>query len=206
MAQKSIELISDFQATGWKTPGLYERLFELTEQTHEIGSFAQEFLSTFQKSATIFTDALSYVSRDQFNELIHQALAILVYEENENAEDLIHNASLQFPKLLRESLPLIFELRTNRSSYYASYPWRGLTTNNISPFKAALLDPGTILDDRVFLFKALLATRDFTTVKFAVQYACRSELFGEKEIGIRLVGEMESVGLLSETALLKGIA
>lgn len=194
MAQKSIELISDFQATGWKTPRLYERLYELTEQTYEIGSFAQEFLSTFQKSATIFKDALSYVSRDQFRELIQQALAILVRDENENAEDLIHNASLQFPELLRESLSLIFELRINRSCYYAPYPWRGLTTDKISPFEAALLDPETSLDNRVFLFKSLLATRDDTTVKFAVQYACKSELFGEKEIGVRLAGEMESVG------------
>lgn len=194
MAQKSKELISDFQATGWKTPRLYERLFELTEQTHEIDSFAQEFLSAFKKSAAIFKDALSYVSRNQFAELIQQALAILAYEENENAEDLIHSASLQFPELLRDHVSLIFELQPNSGSYYASYPWRNLTTNKISQFKAALLDSGTSLDDRIFLFKCLLATRDFATVNFAVQYACKSELFGEKEIGIRLTGDMESVG------------
>lgn len=203
MTQKSVELISDFQATGWKTPRLYERLFELTEQTHEIGSFAQRFLSTFQKSATIFKDALSYISRDQFTELIQQALAILVYEENENAEDLIHSASLQFPELLRDHLPLIFELQPNRHSYYASYPWRGLTTNEISPFKATLLDPETSLDDRVWLFKSLLATRDFATVKFAVQYACNSALFGEKEIGVRLVGELELVGFTVRNGIIE---
>src|SRR5690349_11167517 len=122
MTDKATQLISDFRLNGWKTNRLYERLFELSPDTGELHGFLEEYLAAFDESATFFNDALSYINEAQFEKLVQQSLDILRTTKNENAEEVILYASLQFPHLLHDKLKLIFELKPNERTYYAGYP------------------------------------------------------------------------------------
>ncbi|MGN6493184.1 MAG: hypothetical protein ACTHLE_14385 [Agriterribacter sp.] len=194
MGEKAEKLISDFSISGWKTPNIYERLFELVNKPQEIYSFSKNFLISFEKGATLFNDSLSYIEREQFDQLIRLALDILKQQKNENAEAVISYASLQFPELLHEHLVLIFELKPNELSYYADYPWRHLSTEKIRPFKDKLKNSSVSLSDRQKLFSCLLETRDLKTVEFAYQFAIDNNLFNREDIKDYLTRCLESVG------------
>ena len=77
MASRAEQYILDFKASGWKMPDLYERLLELASDSAEAFLFCKSFLQNFEKGATIFDDALSYIEKEQFAKLIVLALDIL---------------------------------------------------------------------------------------------------------------------------------
>lgn len=171
MTDKATQLIADFKEKKWKAPQVYERMFELAEDEESISRFTQQYLNTFPEEATVFNDALSYISKQHFEQLVTEALQLLKAGDNESAESVIHYASLQFPELLHPHLELIFELAPNVSAYYAEYPWRHLPPQKTEIFKAKLIHPQTSPADKQRLFNCLLETRDMEAVRFAYQYA-----------------------------------
>ena len=192
MASKAEKFILDFKKNGWNLPNLYERLFELTDHSKDIYSFCKLFLSNFEKGAPIFNDSLSYIEKEQFAELIVVALDILKQKkQNENAEQVIEYASLQFPELLYEHLELIFEIRPNESTYYAEYPWRNLSPEKATFYKSKLQNSETSKADKQKIFSCLLETRDIETVNFAFQFALNTNLFDKEDI---LIYCLEAVG------------
>lgn len=194
MIEKAEKLINDFKENSWNTPNLYGRLFELTSNPETAFIFCKFFLTSFEKGATIFDDALSYVEKERFSKLIILSLDILKQQKNENAEEVIEYASLQFPELLHDHLELIFELRPNESAFYAEYPWRNLPSEKIKPFRDKFTSPTTSLSDKQKLFSCLLETRDLETIKFAHQFALETNLFERKDIDSYLTYYLESVG------------
>ena len=192
MTSKSEKLILDFKENGWKIPNLYERLFELTDNSKEIYSFCKQFLCNFEKGATIFNDSLSYIEKEQFAELIVLALDILKrQQQNENAEEVIEYASLQFPELLHEHLELIFEIKPNEKAFYSDYPWRNLPPEKIIVYKNKLKSSENSKSDMQKLFTCLLETRDLETIKFAYQFALNTNLFDRADY---LIYYLEAVG------------
>ena len=192
MISKSEKLILDFKTNGWNTPNLYERLFELTDNSKEIYSFCKQFLNNFEKRATIFNDSLSYIEKEQFEELIVLALDILKQKQhNKNAEAVIEYASLQFPELLHKHLELIFEIRPNEKAFYSDYPWRNLSIEKTVVYKDKLQSLETSRSDKQKLFSCLLETRDLETIKFAYQFALNTSLFDREDY---LIYYLESVG------------
>lgn len=194
MTDNAEKLISDFKINGWRTQHLYERFFELTNDPEAIYLFCKFFLHEFEKTATLFNDALSYITKKQFAALVTESLAILKQHQNENAEAVIEYASLQFPDLLHEHLELIFELNPNENAYYADYPWRNLPPEKNGVFKNKLKDPQTSLSDKQRLFSCLLETRDVETIQFAFQLALNENLFDRKDLEAHLIYYLEDVG------------
>lgn len=194
MLDKAKKLLSDFKDKGWKTEELYERLFELTNDSDSLYAFAEEFLTTFNKGATIFNDSLSYLKREQFEKLIGIALSILQKGENDNAESVIAYASLQFPDLLHPHLETIFELKPNESTYYAEYSWRKLEKSKIKIWKEKLENSQTSIEEKRKLFSCLLETRDLETIEQVYRYALSNNLFVRKDLEEYLIGYLETVG------------
>lgn len=194
MTDKATNLINDYKLKGWQTDRLYERLFDLTLNSDDTYSFAAEYLNLFEKNATIFNDILSYIDKEQFTELINISLAILKTKENENAESVIEYVSLQFPDLLHNQLQLIFELNPNGKTFYANYPWRNLKKDKIEFYKTNFIDTNTSIENRIKLFKCLLETRDFETVKFVFNYALNEVIFDNNNLEEYLIAHLELVG------------
>src|SRR5690554_3401402 len=194
MTEKAEKLIYDFKKNGWNTPNIYGRLFEFTNNPETTFIFCKLFLTNFEKGATIFNDSLSYIGKEQFSELITLALDILKQRPNENAEEVIEYASLQYPELLHDYLELIFELKPNESAFYSDYPWRKLPPEKSKKYKDKLKEQTTSLSDKQKLFSCLLETRDLETIKFAYQFAIDTNLFERDDIENFLTYYLESVG------------
>lgn len=200
MTDKAKQLITDFKNSGWQTPNLYERLFNLTSNSSETFYFATEYLKSFEKNATIFNDSLSYIDKSQFADLISLALDILKNEKNENAESVIEYASLQFPELLHNDLELVFDRIPNHHNFYAFYPWRHLAKEKIKFLKNKLTDIKTTVNDKKKLFECLLQTRDIETVNFAYDFAINNDLFSINNSQDVLLSYLELVGFTLRNA------
>lgn len=203
MIEKAKNLIEDFNQQGWKAPNLYERLFEFIGNAEATFTFCRLFLTNFEKGATIFNDSLSYIEKAQFSELIVHSLNILKHQANENAEAVIEYASLQFPELLHQYLALIFELKANESAFYAEYPWRNLSAEQIKPFVLKMESHTTSLSDKRRLYRCLIETRDLDTLNFAYQFAFEHNIFEREDLEDYLTYDLESVGFTFKNGKIK---
>lgn len=194
MKEKAENLIDDFKQQGWKTPNLYERLFELLDDHQAASTFCLLFMTNFEKGATIFNDSLSYIEKADFSKLIVLSLDRLKQQHNENADAVIEYASLQFPELLHPYLDLIFELKPNESAFYAEYPWRNLAADDIKPFIEKIKSHSTALLDQQKLYRCLMETRNLDTLNFAYQFAVKNNIFAREDIEDYLIDDLESVG------------
>lgn len=194
MKEKAENLIDDFKQQGWKTPNLYERLFELLDDHQATSTFCLLFMTNFEKGATIFNDSLSYIEKADFSKLIVLSLDRLKQQHNENADAVIEYASLQFPELLHPYLDLIFELKPNESAFYAEYPWRNLAADDIKPFIEKIKSHSTALLDQQKLYRCLMETRNLDTLNFAYRFAVKNNIFAREDIEDYLIDDLESVG------------
>lgn len=191
MNEKVEKLISDFKTRGWNTPNLYERFFEFADHPQCVYEFCVCFVNNFDHATTLFDDALSYIKRDDFLELIELSINIMKQKTNENAEAVISYASLQYPDLLHDHLEQIFELGINQSTYYAEYPWRNLSSEKAIMYREKLQSDETTVSDKQRLFRCLLETRDLETVRFAYQFALDTNMFDDMDF---LIYYLEAVG------------
>ena len=194
MSNKPDKLIADFKEQGWQVPNLYDRLFELCDNPLDIFSFCRQFLLEFEDSITLFNDALSYLNKENFEQLIVLALEIIKNKKNknENAAEVIAYASLQFPNLLHQHLDILFKIKPNDSSYYSEYPWRDLPLDKAIHFKNKLTDHKTKRHKKDKLFRCLLETRNPEIVAFAYEFAKKNDFVDiDKE---NLVFFLEDVG------------
>ena len=187
------QIICDFKEKGWDYD-IYENLFKITDNPEEVFSFAWLFLDNFTKNTTVFNDSLSYINKEQFEKLIEKSLAILKQETNENAENVIEYASLQFPELLHKYLDILFGLRPNKDTFYEDYLWRKLPANQISKWVDKFLDTETSIAHKQKLFSCLLETRDIDTLNTVYQYALETKLFERDNIEQFLQYYIEDVG------------
>mgnify|MGYP001258145054 CR=1 FL=1 len=194
MTDKAKQLITDFKNSGWQTPNLYERLFELTSNSNAILYFATEYLKSIEKNSTIFNDSLSYIEESQFPDIVNLALYVLKTQKNENAENVIEYTSLQFPDLLHNDLEFIFENIQNYHNFYAFYPWRKLAKEKIQFFENKLTDIKASINEKRKLFECLLQTRDIETVIFAYNFAIDNNLFATNNLQDVLLSYLELVG------------
>ncbi len=94
-----------------------------------------------------------------------------------NAEEVIVMASLEFAPFLHQYLCELFKLQPNESTYYAEYPWRGLSYESSQIWREKLADPQTSEDERQKIFSCLLQTRESRNVKFACEFALAEDFF-----------------------------
>lgn len=94
-----------------------------------------------------------------------------------NAEEVIAMASLEFAPFLHPYLGELFKLQPNESTYYAEYPWRGLSYESSQIWREKLADPQTSEDERQKIFSCLLQTREPRNVKFACEFALAEDFF-----------------------------
>ena len=94
-----------------------------------------------------------------------------------NAEEVIAMASLEFAPFLHQYLGELFKLQPNESTYYAEYPWRGLSYESSQIWREKLADPQTSEDERQKIFSCLLQTREPRNVKFACEFALAEDFF-----------------------------
>ncbi len=94
-----------------------------------------------------------------------------------NAEEVIAMASLEFAPFLHQYLGELFKLQPSESTYYAEYPWRGLSYESSQIWREKLADPQTSEDDKQKIFSCLLQTRELRNVKFACEFALAEDFF-----------------------------
>lgn len=94
-----------------------------------------------------------------------------------NAEEVIAMASLEFAPFLHPYLGELFKLQPSESTYYAEYPWRGLSYESSQIWREKLADPQTSEDERQKIFSCLLQTREPRNVKFACEFALAEDFF-----------------------------
>ena len=196
-------LLTDFKRHSWKTPDLYPRLFELAKSPAALFDFLQGFLAAYEKNATLFNDALSYIDKEHFGMLVEQAIDSLKSGPNENAENVIEYASLQFPELLHDKLNVIAALNPNAGAYYEEYPWRKLAREAIPAFWERLASAATPLDEKRKLFTCLLETRDEETLAFACDYFLGNPLFDVKDPENYLTACLEQVGYTRQNGVIR---
>ena len=118
-----------------------------------------------------------------------------------NAEEVIAAASLEFAPFLHPYLGELFKLQPNESTYYAEYPWRGLSYEGSQIWREKLADPQTSKDERQKIFSCLLQTRDPRNVKFACEFALAEDFFDRPCDLLEYIGYwLEAVGFTFERA------
>ncbi|WP_298703259.1 hypothetical protein [uncultured Campylobacter sp.] len=116
-----------------------------------------------------------------------------------NAEEVIAAASLEFAPFLHPYLGELFKLQPNESTYYAEYPWRGLSYEGSQIWREKLADPQTSKDDKQKIFSCLLQTRDPRNVKFACEFALAEDFFDRPCDLLEYIGYwLEAVGFTFE--------
>ena len=116
-----------------------------------------------------------------------------------NAEEVIAAASLEFAPFLHQYLGELFKLQPNESTYYAEYPWRGLSYESSQIWREKLADPQTSEDERQKIFSCLLQTRDPRNVKFACEFALAEDFFDRPCDLLEYIGYwLEAVGFTFE--------
>ena len=116
-----------------------------------------------------------------------------------NAEEVIVMASLEFAPFLHQYLGELFKLQPNESTYYAEYPWRGLSYESSQIWREKLADPQTSEDERQKIFSCLLQTREPRNVKFACEFALAEDFFDRPCDLLEYIGYwLEAVGFTFE--------
>ena len=116
-----------------------------------------------------------------------------------NAEEVIAAASLEFAPFLHQYLGELFKLQPSESTYYAEYPWRGLSYESSQIWREKLADPQTSKDDKQKIFSCLLQTRDPRNVKFACEFALAEDFFDRPCDLLEYIGYwLEAVGFTFE--------
>ncbi|WP_324028214.1 hypothetical protein QSV08_09865 [Maribacter sp. BPC-D8] len=199
MKSPSEKLIEDFKQHSWQVPNLYQRLFELFDEPNEIFSFCKQFLIEFEDSTTLFNDALSYVTKENFKDLILLAINTLKQSknDNDNAAEVIAYASLQFPDLLHQHLDVLFKLKPNESSYYSEYPWRDLPFEKALILKDKFIAAKTKKHEKEKLFSCLLETRNLKIIEEVYSYTKENNFFqyiNDEDLNGYLIACLENVG------------
>nr|WP_314166488.1 hypothetical protein [uncultured Campylobacter sp.] len=116
-----------------------------------------------------------------------------------NAEEVIVMASLEFTPFLHPYLGELFKLQPSESTYYAEYPWRGLSYESSQIWREKLADPQTSEDERQKIFSCLLQTREPRNVKFACEFALAEDFFDRPCDLLEYIGYwLEAVGFTFE--------
>ena len=117
-----------------------------------------------------------------------------------NAEEVIIMASLEFAPFLHQYLGELFKLQPNESTYYAEYPWRGLSYESSQIWREKLADPQTSEDERQKIFSCLLQTREPRNMKFACEFALAEDFFDRPCDLLEYIGcyWLEAVGFTFE--------
>ncbi len=116
-----------------------------------------------------------------------------------NAEEVIAMASLEFAPFLHQYLGELFKLQPSESTYYAEYPWRGLSYESSQIWREKLADPQTSRDERQKIFSCLLQTRELRNVKFACESALAEDFFDRPYDLLEYIGYwLEAVGFTFE--------
>ena len=111
-------------------------------------------------------------------------------------------ASLEFAPFLHPYLGELFKLQPSESTYYAEYPWRGLSYESSQIWREKLADPQTSEDERQKIFSCLLQTREPRNVKFACEFALAEDFFDRPcDLLEYIIGYwLEAVGFTFERA------
>ena len=172
---EALGLARDFERDGFRVPDLYERFWRLQGDAAAYFTLADSLLRGRQEGGTLLKDAMCYMGEEDFKALIATAVEILREEAAEgretqqsksarqrgrdeknarwkNAEEVIAAASLEFAPFLHQYLGELFKLQPSESTYYAEYPWRGLSYESSQIWREKLADPQTSRDERQKIF------------------------------------------------------
>jgi len=135
--QEYEKLIADFKRDRWKSNAFQRMLAIKEEQPQDLVPFLMQFFLAVKESTTFTDAAFSYVSKQEFKQLIEFAITNSKENEwDEGLESIISHAMLQFPELLIDHLPDLSQ-RSNES-YYDQWIWRKASLTEIKSLKSLL--------------------------------------------------------------------
>ncbi len=117
------EVVKDLKLRGWDSKP-FDRMLSIRDEARgDLLPFLKLCLTEVPKGGTFVDAAFSYISEEEFKELISYAIS---ESKNHGWTDVISSvidyASLQFPRLLTDHLPGLLESRSN--TYYEKWAWR----------------------------------------------------------------------------------
>lgn len=221
---EALNLARDFERDGFRVSDLYERFWQLQGDEAAYSTLADSLLRGRRESGALLDDAMSYVSKEDFRNLVSTAMKILREEggvQNEaqrdkkqanknsarqiNARGVIAVASLEFAPLLHPYLEEIFSLRPNDGTYYECYPWRELDYESSQIWRERLASAQTSRGDKRRIFECLLQTRQPQNLKFACETAAAEKLLKHKgSLSEHLGYYLEDVGFTLERVKFTG--
>jgi hypothetical protein len=90
-----------------------------------IRPLACAFIANATRSLTCHDAALSYLPEQEWPRLVQSAIdAYTSNPQNESAESVLEEATLQCPRTLHTHLDAIFTNRIMARTYYGPWPWR----------------------------------------------------------------------------------
>lgn len=141
--------------------------------------------------------SVSFLTEEQLDTLIVEALDLLKKGHNKGAVQVILEASWQFPELLHKYLDVLTTLKSYFDFDYYSFFWRYAPPSKIALLQKKLQAPETSVSDKLELFECLLQTRDLAAVQFAYQFAIDTNLIPEA-YGVlgtdRIIAYLEAIG------------
>ncbi|HCM76310.1 MAG TPA: hypothetical protein DIS90_08000 [Cytophagales bacterium] len=117
------EIIKDFKSRAWDSKPFDRMLRIRNESRGDLLPFLKLCLTEVPKGGTFVDAAFSYISEEEFKELIAYAIfEVKCHGWTDAICSVVDYASLQFPLLLIEYLPDLLESRSN--TYYEKWAWR----------------------------------------------------------------------------------
>lgn len=154
------ELISDFKKSKWSSKP-FERMVEIVlGHPERVRHFAETIASELPEGGTFLDASLSFLPESEWAPLVDHALDLCnANPGNEAAESIVAYASLQSSKSLHRHLDSLLANPPNKSSYYASWPWRESADLHAATLEQAVLNADSP-DDKLYAWCRALETRN----------------------------------------------
>lgn len=152
-------LISEFKRTKWASKP-FERMVEIVVgNPDQVRGLVEKIVSELPQGGTFLDAALTFMPESEWPALVEYAMDHFDRDhENEAAESILASASLQSPKSMHELLDRLFQNPPNKSSYYASWPWRE-SQNTHSDFLEQLVLHSDLSESKLEAWRRALESR-----------------------------------------------
>lgn len=156
------QLLDAFGRKGWDSQP-YERMLDIARTSRaDLLDLVLRSIDVLPRSPTFVDGALSLLDDQGLARAVELAVGRLPVDPATGsgdtvAESVVAHAGLQDSSLLAAHLPLLWELAPNRSTYYASWPWRACTEAEADRLLRVLREGGQ--PDRLRAWWALRESR-----------------------------------------------
>ena len=170
------QLISDFKKMRWDSAP-FERMVEIVQDHPErVKELAERIVSDLPEGGTFLDASLSFLAESEWDSLVTIAVNFFdANRENEAAESIVAYASLQSPSSLHRHLDRLLLIPPNKSSYYASWPWRKSNNLHAEALEKVVLSSDSS-DEKLAAWRRALETRHEPVLLRFLELAGRVDL------------------------------